>query len=254
MAVVTFSLFGFSSLRQRLWAFSQMGLAKPSLRKTPDLGFFKLMGTGSGAGFSTRPNFGVYSLLAEWPSLEIARERIRSARSLSGYRKTADRTATVYLEPVSSRGQWDGHHFDTGPEAPEQCMPLVAMTRASIRPSKLIRFWSRVPAISDAVEREPSRRFMIGTGEIPWLHQVTFSLWNSVDEMERFARTSPTHGEAVRQAYHDNWFSEYCFTRFNLLAMDGHWEGLTNVTERAETSVNDPLDSRAIAARLAAAR
>lgn len=254
MTVVTFSLFGFSSLRQRLWAFSQMGLAKPSLRKTPDLGFFKLMGTGSAAGFSTRPNFGVYSLLAEWPSLEIARERIRSAKSLSGYRKTADRAATVYLEPVSTRGQWDGHHFDLGPDAPEQRLPLVAMTRASIRPSKLMRFWSEVPAISDAVEAEPSRRFMIGTGEIPWLHQVTFSLWNSVEEMEQFARESPTHGEAVRRAYHDNWFSEYCFTRFNLLAMDGHWEGLTNMTDRVETPVNDPQDSRALAARLAAAR
>jgi hypothetical protein len=61
-----------------------MGLAKPSLRKTPDLGFFKLMGTGSGAGFSTRPNFGVYTLLAEWPSMEIARERIDSADRLEG--------------------------------------------------------------------------------------------------------------------------------------------------------------------------
>jgi spheroidene monooxygenase len=69
--------------------------------------------------------------------------------AVKGYRKTADRTATVYLEPVSSRGQWDGHQFELGPEAPEQRMPLVAMTRASIRPSKLIRFWSRVPAISD---------------------------------------------------------------------------------------------------------
>lgn len=254
MAVVTFSLFGFSSLRQRLWAFSQMGLAKPSLRKTPDLGFFKLMGTGSGAGFSTRPNFGVYTLLAEWPSLAIARERIKTAQSLKGYRGTADRMATLYLEPVSSRGEWDGHHFETGPDAPEQRMPLVAMTRASIRPSKLIRFWSRVPAISDAVVREPTRRFMIGTGEVPWLHQVTFSLWHSVEEMERFARTSATHGEAVRCAYQDNWFSEYCFTRFNLLAMDGHWEGLTDTTVRAETPVNALQDKRAHAARLAAAR
>jgi spheroidene monooxygenase len=254
VTVVTFSLFGFTSLRQRLWAFSQMGLAKPSLRKTPDLGFFKLMGTGSAAGFSTRPNFGVYTLLAQWPSLEIARERIGSAKSLSGYRKTADRTATVYLEPVSTRGQWDGHQFEIAQEAPEQRLPLVAMTRASIRLSKLIRFWREVPAISDAVEREPNRRFMIGTGEIPWLHQVTFSLWSSVEEMERFARTSPTHGEAVRRAYQDNWFSEYCFTRFNLLAIDGRWEGLTDMTERVETPVNDPQDSRAHAARLAAAR
>ena len=136
MTVVTFSLFGFSALGRRLWAFSQMGLAKPSLRNTRDLGFFKLMGTGAGAGFSTKPNFGVYTLLAEWPSLDVARERIGSAPSLNGYRRTADRMATLYLETVSTRGRWDGHEFGTGADAPAQRLPLVAMTRASIRHTK----------------------------------------------------------------------------------------------------------------------
>ncbi|MEQ8305636.1 MAG: hypothetical protein RIA09_03670 [Hoeflea sp.] len=258
MTVVTFSLFSFSSLRQRLWAFAQMGLARPSLRATRDLGFFKLMGTGAGAGFSTKPNFGVYTLLAEWPSLDIAQERIRSARSLNGYRRTADRMATIYLEPVSTRGRWDGHEFGIGADAPAQRMPLVAMTRASIRPSKLIRFWRRVPAISDAVDREPAKSFMIGTGEIPWLHQVTFSLWQSVDDMERFARDSATHGEAVRRAYQDDWFSEYCFTRFNLLSVDGQWEGLTELAQTTHTPAAAPAesstpDTRPEAARLAAA-
>ncbi|WP_420408749.1 hypothetical protein [Hoeflea sp.] len=258
MTVVTFSLFGFSTPGRRLWAFSQMGLAKPSLRKTRDLSFFKLMGTGAGAGFSTRPNFGVYTLLAEWPSLDIARERIRSAASLAGYRRTADRMATVYLEPVSTRGRWDGHEFDIAPDAPAQRLPLVAMTRATIRPSKLARFWRRVPAISDAVDREPAKSFMIGTGEIPWLHQVTFSLWQSAEEMERFARDSATHGEAVRRAYQDDWFSEYCFTRFNLLSVDGEWEGLTELAQSAHTPAaaqaeNQPPEPRPEAARLASA-
>ncbi|MDP2122373.1 MAG: hypothetical protein Q8S27_10485 [Hoeflea sp.] len=236
MTVVTFSLFGFSSLRQRLWAFSQMGLARPALRAMPDLGFFKLMGTGSGAGFSTRPNFGVYTLLAEWPSLEIARERIASARALAGYRRTSDRMATLYLAPVSTRGHWDGHVFPVADDAGGQTLPVVAMTRASIRPSKLIRFWSKVPAISATVEAEATRQFMIGTGEIPWLHQVTVSLWHSVEAMESFSRRSATHGEAVRMAYQDDWFSEYCFTRFNLLAVDGHWQGLDGVSGQDKKS------------------
>tara|TARA_R110002020_G_scaffold369094_7_gene580886 strand:- start:3339 stop:4115 length:777 start_codon:yes stop_codon:yes gene_type:complete len=229
MTVVTFSLFEFSSLRQRLWAFAQMGLAKPALRRMADLSFLKLMGTGSGAGFSTRPNFGVYTLLAEWPSLEIARERIASAPALDGYRRHADRMATLYLEPVTTRGQWDGHVFEVAEDAPGQRMPVVAMTRASIRPSKLMRFWPRVPAISDTAEAEPERHFMIGTGEIPWLHQVTLSAWTSIAAMEAFSRRSATHGEAVRVAYKDDWFSEYCFTRFNLLAIEGRWQGLTDV-------------------------
>jgi spheroidene monooxygenase len=258
VAVVTFSLFGFASLSQRLWAFAQMGLAKPALRKTPDLGFFKLMGTGSGAGFSTRPNFGVYTLLAEWPSMEIARKRITSAASLDGHRQTADRMATLYLEPVSTRGHWDGHHFPVAADAGVQNLPVVALTRATIRPSKLLRFWSHVPAISATVEGEQMRRFMIGTGEIPWLHQVTLSLWQSVEAMERFSRESKTHGEAVRRAYRENWFSEYCFTRFNLLAVDGDWQGLTDMSGqdwncRSEGRDHDRPDGIAKAARSATA-
>lgn len=230
MTVVTFSLFGFASLQQRLWAFSQMGLAKPVLRAIPDLQFFKLMGTGSGAGFSTRPNFGVYTLLAEWPSLEVARDRMSSAKGFDGYRKTADRMATLYLEPVSTRGHWDGHVFPVAEDAGQQTLPVVAMTRASIRPSKLVRFWSKVPAISAAVEADGMRQFMIGTGEIPWLHQVTLSIWRSAEAMESFSKSSTSHGEAVRCAYRDHWFSEYCFTRFNLLAVEGHWQGLDDVS------------------------
>ncbi|MCC0034158.1 MAG: spheroidene monooxygenase [Hoeflea sp.] len=253
MTVVTFSLFGFATPRQRLWAFSQMGLAKPSLRKIPDLGFFKLMGTGSGAGFSTRPNFGVYTLLAEWPSMTVARARIASSAALEGHRRTADRMATLYLEPVCSRGRWDGHRFEVAADAPEQRLPVVALTRASIRPSKLFRFWSRVPAISDTVEREDMRRFMIGTGEIPWLHQVTVSLWQSAGAMERFSRDSATHGEAVRLAYRENWFSEYCFTRFNLLAIEGDWQGLTDMSgQNGDLSGKDEDRTRSGAVSLAA--
>ena len=256
MTVVTFSLFGFASLRQRLWAFSQMGLAKPGLRKTPDLGFFKLMGTGSGAGFSTRPNFGVYTLLAEWPSLEIARERIASAASLDGHRNNADRSATLYLQPVTSRGSWDGHRFAIAEDGTAQTMPVVALTRASIRPSRLVRFWSRVPEISATVEAEQMRRFMIGTGEIPWLHQVTLSVWHSVEAMEHFSKTSASHGAAVRAAYQDNWFSEYCFTRFNLLAIEGEWQGLTGPSGQDKNVVETNAggaDNIAHAARAAAA-
>lgn len=230
MTVVTFSLFGFATPLKRLWAFSQMGLAKPGLRKIPDLRFFKLMGTGAGAGFSTRPNFGVYTLLAEWPSMEIARERIAASPALDGHRRMADRMATLYLEPVTSRGHWDDHRFEVAADAPDQKLPVVALTRASIRPSKLFRFWSHVPAISGTVELEATRQFMIGTGEIPWLHQVTVSLWQSAEAMERFSKESAAHGEAVRLAYREGWFSEYCFTRFNLLAVEGDWQGLTDMS------------------------
>ncbi len=242
MTVVSFSLFSFPTLSARLWALGQMGLAPRRIAAIPDIAFFKLMGTGAGAGFSTWPNFGVYTLLAQWPSVEVARARLAEARVLQGYRRRTDRTATLYLEATSTRGSWAGHSFAPGAEAAAQRLPLVALTRASIRPSKLPRFWARVPAISRTAEAETARHFMIGTGEIPWLHQVTVSLWDSADAMERFSRDSPTHGEAVRAAYRDGWFSEYCFTRFNLLAVDGQWPGL-GASDTASAVPQPPLET-----------
>ena len=226
MAVVTFTLFAFDTLPGRLWAFSQMGLAKPALRRTPGLAFFKLMGTGSGDGFSTWPNFGIYTLLCEWPSLEVAQDAVEDAPIFGRYRSHASRMATLFLDPVTARGSWAGHEFACPQLAARQAMPVIAMTRASIRPSKLFRFWPRVPGISDAVLDEPTRHFMIGTGEAPWLNQVTFSVWNDLEAMRDFSLKSPSHGEAVRRAYSENWFSEYCFVRFNLLGQDGEWPGL----------------------------
>lgn len=227
MSIISFSLFGFDTMAAKAWAFSQMGLARPAIARMPQIGFHKLMGTGSGAGFSTRPNFGVYSLLAEWPDLDRARASMDAAPIMQAYRQRAGRSVTLYVEPIASRGSWSGHHFATAKKpSPSQELPVVALTRATIRPSKALQFWSLVPAISDRAEADRHRLFMIGTGEVPWLHQVTFSIWDDIDAMVDFAHKSATHGAAVRQAYDNNWFSEYCFLRFNIRAMDGRWPGL----------------------------
>ncbi len=239
MSVISFSLFRFQSLATKCWAFSQMGLAKHHIRSTPDIGFFKLMGTGAGAGFSTRPDFSVYTLLAEWPSIEVGRKAFSNSTILNKYRSKADRTATIFLEPVSARGTWDGHQIDAPiNNAPKQQTPIVAITRASIRPAVLFRFWSLVPAISERAEFDTHRQFMIGTGEIPWLHQVTFSVWDSVDAMSSFSKNSRTHGVAVQRAYEENWFSECCFMRFNVRAFEGSWPGLDDLSDVSDTHQN----------------
>jgi hypothetical protein len=54
--IVTLSLHRHDTLASRLWAFAQMGLARRPLKRVPGLRSWKLMGTGAGDGFSTRPN------------------------------------------------------------------------------------------------------------------------------------------------------------------------------------------------------
>ena len=243
MTAVTLSLFAFDTLRARSWALGQMAAAPIRLRAVPDLGFFKLMGSGAGAGFSVRPNFGVFALLCEWPSAAIAAERIAGTETMRRYREVADRHTTIHMTPVSSRGAWSGHPLGAEGCADHGSGPVAALTRATLRPRYLRRFWSRVPAISDAIEQQDAKLFMIGIGEIPWLHQVTFSIWNDAAAMRRFALSSPAHGEAVRRVREEGWFSEQLFARFAVRRIDGEWPGLYGLDAMPAEKVTVPREA-----------
>lgn len=224
--VTTLSLFRFDGLVDRAFAFSQMGLARARLPRTPGLRFHKLLGSGAGAGFSTKPDLSRYGLLCVWDDREAAIAGTRHGPVHDRWRARSVADVTLHLQPTRSRGQWDGQepfHVDPATEADG---PIVALTRATLRWSAMIPFWSLVPAISDAAEEDEHRHFMAGLGEVPWKHQMTFSIWDDEAAMRDFSMTSPTHGVAVRRAWEEGWFAESLFARFNLLAVEGIWPGL----------------------------
>ena len=77
--VVTLSLFRFPSLATRLWVLGQMGAARLSFMRMPQVGFWKLCGSGTGQGFTPKPNFGVWAILATWPDAATARACVDQA-------------------------------------------------------------------------------------------------------------------------------------------------------------------------------
>ena len=101
---------------------------------------------------------------------------------------------------------------------------LGVVTRATLRPSTALRFWGRVPGISQAIGADESVIFKIGIGEVPLLHQVTFSIWPSERAMAGFARTGP-HAEAIRAVREQGWFKEELYARFSVLSDLGTWNG-----------------------------
>ena len=60
---------------------------------------------------------------------------------------------------------------------------LAALTRATIKPKIMLKFWSKVPAISKVIGNDKNVLFKMGLGEIPWFHQVTFSIWPNAKTM-----------------------------------------------------------------------
>ena len=63
--ITTVTLCGYPAA-SRVWAFNQMGSARRALGQVEGLRFWKLLGTGHGRGFSLRPDFSRYGLLAVW--------------------------------------------------------------------------------------------------------------------------------------------------------------------------------------------
>ena len=232
---VSLSFFRFGPVRDRLWAFAMMGLARRGLAATRGIGFWKLCGSGTGEGFTPRPNTAVYAILATWDRRETAERQTREAPVFARYHARASDSWTVFLRPVSARGTWSGAAPFT-PAADPGTGPLAALTRATVRPSRALRFWRRVPDISTVIGDDPNVAFKIGIGEVPLLHQVTFSIWPDAASMDRFARADGPHARAIRAVRAGDWFREELYARFRVVDTSGHWHGTRPLEHLKETA------------------
>jgi spheroidene monooxygenase len=201
-----------------------MGLARRPLRRVPGLLSWKLCGSGTGEGFTPVPNTGVYAILCAWQDEATAREATASARPFTTWRARAAEDWTLFLAPTSVRGVWGGSvPFHVSAEPGEG--PLAALTRATVRPLRALQFWRRVPDISQVIGTDGNVAFKIGIGEVPLLHQVTFSIWPDTSSMADFARRDGPHARAIRAVRDGNWFSEELYARFRILGDTGSWGG-----------------------------
>lgn len=201
-----------------------MGLARRDLRKIDGLEFWKLCGSGTGEGFTPVPDTTVVAILATWSDLATAKRQIGNSRLFRRFTHRATEAWTVHLSTTTVRGEWSGCH----PFVPSESHaggPVAALTRATIRPKAALRFWSRVPDISAVIGADPNVIFKIGIGEVPWLHQVTFSIWPDTASMAAFARADGPHARAIRAVREHRWFREELYARFRVIDTAGTWNG-----------------------------
>jgi spheroidene monooxygenase len=247
MPTATLSLFRFSGPFSRLWVIGQMAKARLDLRREPHLMFWKLCGSGTGEGFTPKPNWGVWAIVAAWPDEAMARAGVADSPVWRRWRAHASESATVYLSPLSARGSWSGKNpFVPEPEPADPAGPLAVLTRASVKPARALRFWRRVPDISAVIGADPDVLFKIGIGEVPLLHQITFSIWPDSASMMRFARGDGPHGRAIKAVRDEGWFTDELYARFRVLGTEGLWHGVPLLKQRSQAAT--PV---AIAARVA---
>jgi spheroidene monooxygenase len=226
MPTASLTLFRFQGLWPRMWVIGQMAAARMDLRREPHLMFWKLCGSGTGEGFTPKPNWGVWAILAVWPDESAAHEGISRGAVWQRWRRMARETATVFLSPLSARGSWSGvNPFVPEPNPADPDGPLAVLTRASVKPGRALKFWRRVPDISAVIGADPDVLFKIGIGEVPLLHQITFSIWPDGASMTRFARGDGPHGRAIRAVREEGWFTDELYARFRVLGVEGCWNG-----------------------------
>ena len=203
-----------------------MGTSVRPLQQVEGLTFFKLLGSGQGRGFSLKPNWFRYGLIATWQSPEAAAAFFCSHPLLAEYRAHTFEQYTVALQPLQAHGLWSGQNPFTSvtqPSPPNS--PIAVLTRASIKLSKAVDFWRHVPKASQSLDHAEGLLASIGLGEAPFLRQATFSLWQNEASMKAYAYRQADHREVITRTRTQGWYSEELFARFTPLRSEGTWNG-----------------------------
>ena len=226
-SVTTLTFFRYSTWYSRVWAFFQMQLAHAHLRSVEGLSFYKLMGSGRALGFNPAPDWSVYALLAVWDNEASALHFWTNSDFSRRYRSNSHEQWVLFMKAIAVKGLWSGGNpFDTSTNL-DDANPLIAViTRATIRPRRLLDFWRYVPTSQKPiVEGCDGLIFTKGIGEVPLLQMATFSLWKDFGALKKFAYQTPEHRVAIEKTKQLDWYKEEMFARFQPYHSQGTWGG-----------------------------
>jgi hypothetical protein len=218
------------------FAICAMALFRIPLARNKHFLFYKLMGCGKNGSFDIHPDWN------QWAILVFVKER----PSMDGYNENADpfykemygsfianwwrrfncERWSISLELTEGHGSWDGQKL-----SPVQkknippAGPVAVLTRATIRLHKLRDFWKNVEPVARQMQNAPGLISSLGVGELPFIRQATFSIWESTEEMKKFAYSMQEHREVIKKTRKENWYSEDMFLRFRPISSFGSLKG-----------------------------
>lgn len=209
--------------RARPWGYARFVAGTRPLRGVEGLRFAKQLGSGYEGGFGLRPSGTRQGLFAVFDRDAAAAAFVERSPLVAAYRDHAREFCLAVLRAYSCRGNWDGRPIHPG-AAPPTGGPVAALTRASIRPTRALAFWRQALPSQVSLESAAGCRLAVGLGEAPLLRQATFSVWDSVEAMNAYARAG-AHQSAIRESQREGFFSESMFVRFEPLLVQGIWKG-----------------------------
>ena len=221
--ITTCTFFKLEHYSNKFWAFAQMQLGHAHFKNIEGLVFYKLLGSGAENGFSSKPNFGTYALLCIWDSEAKATTFFENNSFFKKYKSKSTESFTVFAHSAEAHGKWDGKQPFISHATLALDKPVMVLTRASIRISKLISFWRKVGNVSKSLEDYKGLVLSIGVGEWPLIQQATLSIWKTQAEMIDYAYKNEKHKEVVRLTRKLKWYKEEMFARFIPYKFSGQW-------------------------------
>jgi len=189
-------------------------------RDKPEL--FKLMGTGQNGTFDIHPDWSQWVVLSSFKTQNDF-ESYNSNSFISKYiKKFSFESYSILLNPIKSHGEWDGKKpFENQAIKNPDSKLIGVLTRATIRLSKLQQFWKNVPDVAKDLNQAEGFLYSIGIGEIPFIKQATFSIWESEEKMINYAYKRTDHKNVIQKTKKNDWYSEELFARFEIISLIG---------------------------------
>jgi hypothetical protein len=201
-----------------LFGFFSMIIFRLPLILDSKIKFWKLMGSGKNGTFDIKPDFNQWALLytTTEPSTDIP-------SFIKNYFKffKCD-VKQIMMQPLEGHGLWDGKKaFGELSKQNNYDGVVAVLTRATIRINRLKNFWKNVDAVAGKMSTAPGFIFSYGIGEVPWIKQATFSVWESKESMKAFAYNMQQHIKVIKKTREEKWYKEEMFVRFRILSVKG---------------------------------
>src|SRR6202142_3799899 len=207
-------------------ATSRMAFDLPVLSRTSGLRFWRLLGTARGKAMSLSADLRRWAMFAVWQDEAALDSFLAESAIAAEWRSAAQESWTVRLRYAGGHGQWGGRDPFAGmtPQALAPGQTVAVLTRASIRPRRLARFYRAVPAVDRALAGADGCLRAVGIGEWPLARQATFSLWRDTSAVRGFGYAPGRHAAVITRGRKEGWFGEECFARFVPQASGGSWD------------------------------
>jgi len=194
------------------------------------ISFYKLMGCGKNGTFDKSPDW------QQWAVLTISKEQLTMNKPVTNNLPSAIRCYwkffrcekwTIILEPLEGHGTWDGKKcFGELNKQTNDNQIVGVLTRATIRFNRLAHFWKHVDGVAQQMSKAEGLITSVGIGEIPFIKQATFSIWENKNYMKAFAYQMRAHQEVIQKTRKENWYSEEMFVRFKIIDSYGTLNGI----------------------------